>query len=114
MEAIEELRINGVYHGNLTIHNIYHSRVGGAIVVKLVNFQNRGTFVSNPSLVVNSTILSCISVQLVLCNCRFIVFFSLFYNQNTFCQLVHTDRCENLSHNAICRIIRNIKMEVME
>uniref|UniRef100_A0A8R7U1G9 Protein kinase domain-containing protein n=2 Tax=Triticum urartu TaxID=4572 RepID=A0A8R7U1G9_TRIUA len=41
VEAIEELRINGVYHGNLTIHNIYHSRVGGAIVVKLVNFQNR-------------------------------------------------------------------------
>ncbi|VAH69612.1 unnamed protein product [Triticum turgidum subsp. durum] len=44
VEAIEELRINGVYHGNLTIHNIYHSRVGGAIVVKLVNFQNRASF----------------------------------------------------------------------
>lgn len=41
VEALEELRVNGVYHGDLTIHNMYHSKVGGAVVVKLVNFQNR-------------------------------------------------------------------------
>ncbi|KAM3231191.1 hypothetical protein ACQJBY_061386 [Aegilops geniculata] len=50
VEAIEELRINGVYHGNLTIHNMYHSRVGGAIVVKLVNFQNRDMDLENAQL----------------------------------------------------------------
>lgn len=41
VEALEELRVNGVYHGDLTIHNMYHSKVKGAIVVKLVNFQDR-------------------------------------------------------------------------
>ncbi|XBI32904.1 hypothetical protein VPH35_056287 [Triticum aestivum] len=39
--AIEELRINGFYHGDLTIHNIYYSKADGAIVVKFFNFRKR-------------------------------------------------------------------------
>jgi hypothetical protein len=42
IEAIDELRTNGLYHGNLNLNNTYYEK--GSALLKLGNFREKGKY----------------------------------------------------------------------
>ncbi|EEE56049.1 hypothetical protein OsJ_04848 [Oryza sativa Japonica Group] len=42
IEGWEELRVNGLYHGNICLENVYYCKDNEKITIKLANFQSKG------------------------------------------------------------------------
>uniref|UniRef100_A0A0D9UZ01 Protein kinase domain-containing protein n=1 Tax=Leersia perrieri TaxID=77586 RepID=A0A0D9UZ01_9ORYZ len=43
VQGWEELRVNGLYHGDMCLQNVYYCRTNGTIVVKLAGFKSKGS-----------------------------------------------------------------------